>query len=63
LASELCNPKKMRVGKVIVDPPPAMTFMKPAMEPTAKRSTIFNSSSIILVLSGTKDWATLGYRP
>jgi hypothetical protein len=33
-----------------VEPPPAMTFMKPAMEPTAKRSTIFNSSSIVYSL-------------
>ena len=51
LARELFNPKNMRVGKVMVEPPPAMTFMKPPTQPAPKRSKIFNSPSIIHLLS------------
>jgi hypothetical protein len=40
LARELSSPKNMRVGKVIVDPPPAITLIKPATEPTKKKKEL-----------------------
>jgi hypothetical protein len=46
----------MRVGKVIVDPPPAMTLIKPAKEPTTKRRSSFNNSSIVYSFRKCMAW-------
>jgi len=46
-ARELLSPRNIRVGKVIVDPPPAITLIKPATEPTKKRRISFDNSSIV----------------
>jgi hypothetical protein len=36
----------MSVGRVIADPPPAMTLVKPAREPIPNRRSSLNNSSI-----------------
>jgi len=40
------NPKNMRVGNAMAEPPPAMTLIKPARDPIPNRRSIFNSSAI-----------------
>jgi hypothetical protein len=37
LATEDSSPRKINVGSVKVEPPPAVTFRNPAMIPTKKR--------------------------
>ena len=37
LASAESNPRKINVGNVKVEPPPALTFIKPAISPTPNR--------------------------
>ena len=37
LATEDSSPRKIKVGSVNVEPPPAVTFRNPAMIPTKKR--------------------------
>lgn len=37
LAIDDSRPKKIKVGSVNVDPPPAVTFRNPAIIPTKKR--------------------------
>jgi len=40
LAVAESNPKNIKEGKVNVEPPPAVTFIKPAIKPTPNRINI-----------------------
>jgi len=45
-ATDASNPRKISAGRVSVDPPPALTFIKPAIVPTAKSRSRERISSI-----------------
>ena len=47
-ASDDSNPRNIRTGKVKVEPPPAVTFIKPAIIPTPKSINSAIGSEIVI---------------